>query len=100
MLQDSGFTDVMIGAGVDTFGGAAGEGNARAFEVYGYAFMACRPPGWRAAGVLPRPDDTSTLGHEAGHNKGPPIMTRPSTTHSSTRVAPALASDPRLTGSS
>jgi hypothetical protein len=45
MLQDSGFTGVVIGEGVDTFGGAAGEGNARAFEVYGYAFMASRPPG-------------------------------------------------------
>jgi hypothetical protein len=45
MLQDSGFTGVVIGEGVDTFGGAAGEGNARAFEVYGYAFIASRPPG-------------------------------------------------------
>jgi hypothetical protein len=43
MLQDSGFTEVMIGEPVDTFGGARGEGKARAFEVYGYAFMACRP---------------------------------------------------------
>jgi hypothetical protein len=45
MLQDSGFTGVVIGGAVDTFGGAMGEGNARAFEVYGYAFMASRPPG-------------------------------------------------------
>jgi hypothetical protein len=44
MLQDSGFTDVVTGAAVDTFGGANGEGKARAFEVYGYAFMARRPP--------------------------------------------------------
>jgi hypothetical protein len=29
---------------VDTFGGAKGEENARAFEVYGYAFMASRAP--------------------------------------------------------
>jgi hypothetical protein len=43
MLQDSGFTDVVIGEPVDTFGGAPGESKARAFEVYGYAFMACRP---------------------------------------------------------
>ncbi len=43
MLQDSGFTDVAIGAAVDTFGGAKGEDNARAFAVYGYAFMARRP---------------------------------------------------------
>jgi len=44
MLQDSGFTDVVTGEAVDTFGGAKGEDNARAFEVYGYAFMASRPP--------------------------------------------------------
>jgi hypothetical protein len=43
MLQDSGFTDVVIGEPVDTFGGAQGEDQARAFEVYGYAFMAGRP---------------------------------------------------------
>ena len=28
-----------IGDAVDTFGGATGEENARAFEVYGYAFL-------------------------------------------------------------
>ena len=43
MLQDSGFTDVVIGEAVDTFGGARGEDKARAFEVYGYTFMASRP---------------------------------------------------------
>ena len=43
MLQDSGFTDVETGDPVDTFGGAKGEAQARAFEVYGYAFMARRP---------------------------------------------------------
>ena len=43
MLQDSGFTDVVIGQAFDTFGGAKGEAKARAFEVYGYAFMARRP---------------------------------------------------------
>jgi hypothetical protein len=43
MLQDSGFTDVVTGDPVDTFGGAKGEAKARAFEVYGYAFMARRP---------------------------------------------------------
>jgi hypothetical protein len=42
MLQDSGFTDVSIGDAVDTFGGADGEEKARAFEVYGYAFLARR----------------------------------------------------------
>jgi hypothetical protein len=44
MLQDSGFTDVVIGQAVDTFDGAKGEDKARAYEVYGYAFMASRPP--------------------------------------------------------
>jgi hypothetical protein len=44
MPQDSGFTDVVIGEAVDTFGGAKGGDKARAFEVYGYAFMASRPP--------------------------------------------------------
>ena len=43
MLQDSGFTDVEVSEAVDTFGGAKGEGKARAFEVYGYAFVARRP---------------------------------------------------------
>jgi hypothetical protein len=43
MLQDIGFTDVVTGPAVDTFGGANGEGNARAFEVYGYAFLARKP---------------------------------------------------------
>jgi len=42
-LEDSGFTKVEIGAPVDTFGGAGGEKNARAFEVYGYAFLAVKP---------------------------------------------------------
>ena len=37
MLETAGFTDVVIGPAVDTFGGASGEDNARAFEVYGYA---------------------------------------------------------------
>jgi hypothetical protein len=43
MLQDSGFTNVVIGEPADTFGGAKGEVKARAFEVYGYAFLAHRP---------------------------------------------------------
>jgi hypothetical protein len=42
MLEDSGFADVVVGEAVDTFGGAKGEDQARAFEVYGYAFLACR----------------------------------------------------------
>jgi hypothetical protein len=40
MLTEVGFIDVEIGPPVDTFGGAAGEANARTFEVYGYAFLA------------------------------------------------------------
>ncbi len=43
MLHDSGFTGVVAGDAVDTFGGARGEDKARAFEVYGYAFVARRP---------------------------------------------------------
>jgi hypothetical protein len=43
MLEDSGFINVQIGEATDTFGGAQGEGKARAFEVYGHAFMAIRP---------------------------------------------------------
>nr|WP_261763873.1 hypothetical protein [Pseudonocardia asaccharolytica] len=42
MLEQSGFTDVRIGPAWDTFGGALGEGNARAFEVFGYPFLARR----------------------------------------------------------
>ena len=43
MLEQAGFVDVAVGPGVDTFGGAGGEKNARAYEVYGYAFLARRP---------------------------------------------------------
>jgi len=43
MLEDSGFVDVEIGPPVDTFGGAKGEEKARAFAVYGYAFLAGKP---------------------------------------------------------
>lgn len=44
MLDDIGFTDIAVGEPVDTFGGAGGETNARAYEVYGYSFLARRPP--------------------------------------------------------
>jgi hypothetical protein len=40
VLEEAGFIDVVIGEAVDTFGGAKGEDKARAFAVYGYAFMA------------------------------------------------------------
>ena len=43
MLEDSGFADIVIGDPVDTFGGATGEEKARAYEVYGYAFLARNP---------------------------------------------------------
>jgi hypothetical protein len=42
MLEQTGFVDVQIGPAVDTFGGASGEEKARAYEVYGYAFLARR----------------------------------------------------------
>ena len=43
MLEEIGFVDVEIGPAADTFGGAGGENNARAFEVYGYPFLARKP---------------------------------------------------------
>jgi hypothetical protein len=43
MLEDVEFVDVQIGPAADTFGGAIGEDKARAFDVYGYAFLARRP---------------------------------------------------------
>ena len=43
MLEAAGFTDIEIGDAVDTFGGARGEENARAYEAYGYAFLARKP---------------------------------------------------------
>ena len=42
MLEDSGFAMLGIGPPMDTFGGSGGERNARAYEVYGYAFLARR----------------------------------------------------------
>jgi hypothetical protein len=43
MLADSGFVDIRIGPPADTFGGAGGEKNARAFAVFGYPFIARKP---------------------------------------------------------
>ena len=43
MLDDIGFVDIQIGPAADTFGGASGEEKARAFDVYGYAFLARNP---------------------------------------------------------
>ena len=45
MIEQAGFEGVNIGEAVDTFGDAGGETNARAFEVYGYAFLARKPGG-------------------------------------------------------
>jgi hypothetical protein len=45
MLEEVGFTEILIGDPVDTFGGAEGEPKARAFQVYGYAFRARKPTG-------------------------------------------------------
>jgi len=44
MLEQTGFVDVRIGDPVDTFGGAGGEANARAYEVFGHSFVAHKPP--------------------------------------------------------
>lgn len=43
MIQGTGFIDIQIGDPVDTFGGAGGEDNARAFDVSGYSFFARKP---------------------------------------------------------
>ena len=43
MLEETGFTDVVVGEPVDTFGGAGGEAKARAYEVFGYVFLARKP---------------------------------------------------------
>lgn len=43
MLEEIGFADVRIGPPVDTFGGAPGEHNARAYDVRGYGFLARKP---------------------------------------------------------
>ena len=43
MLEETGFTDVVVGEPVDTFGGAGGEAKARAYDVFGYPFLARKP---------------------------------------------------------
>ena len=43
MLEEQRFRGRGDRQAVDTFGGAKGEGNARAFEVYGYPFLARKP---------------------------------------------------------
>jgi arsenite methyltransferase len=43
LMADAGFVDIEVGPGIDTFGGAPGEKNARAFEVAGHPFFARKP---------------------------------------------------------
>ena len=43
MMRQVGFVDVEVGPSVDVFAGAGGETNAKAFAVYGYAFVGTRP---------------------------------------------------------
>ena len=43
MLEQADFVEVRIGEPADTFGGAGGETNARAYQVFGYPFLACKP---------------------------------------------------------
>jgi hypothetical protein len=43
MLEDVGFIGVQIGPAADTFAGASGEDKARAYQVYGYTFLARKP---------------------------------------------------------
>ena len=43
MITGAGLTDVAFGPIVDTFGGAAGEENARRFGTYGYPIRARKP---------------------------------------------------------
>ena len=43
MLEDIGFVEIEIGSPTDTFEGAGGEKKARAFEVFGYPFLARKP---------------------------------------------------------
>ena len=58
MLDQSGFDPLAVGEPVDTFSGAAGEGNARTFDVHGYAFLARKRYGLRSAPALSRPAET------------------------------------------
>lgn len=43
MLVQAGFEAVAIGDPVDTFAGTSGEAKARAFDVFGYPFLARKP---------------------------------------------------------
>jgi hypothetical protein len=43
MLEEIGFVDIATGEPVDAFGGAKGEEKARAYDVFGYSFLARSP---------------------------------------------------------
>lgn len=43
LIQDAGFGDLAVGLATDTFGGAAGQARARAFDVYAHTFRAVKP---------------------------------------------------------
>jgi SAM-dependent methyltransferase len=43
VIANAGFVDIEVGDRIDTFGGAPGETNARAYDVYGYPFFARKP---------------------------------------------------------
>jgi hypothetical protein len=43
MMRQTGFVDIEIGPAVDVFRGAGGEENARAFAVFGHAFLGHKP---------------------------------------------------------
>jgi SAM-dependent methyltransferase len=42
-IEGAGFADMAVGLATDTFGGAAGESRARAFDVYAHTFRAVKP---------------------------------------------------------
>jgi len=43
ILEGVGLVEVEFGPEVDTYAGASGEGNARRFGTYGYAFRGHKP---------------------------------------------------------
>ena len=43
MIEGAGLSGVEFGPIVDTFGGAAGEGEARQFGTFGYPILARKP---------------------------------------------------------
>jgi SAM-dependent methyltransferase len=43
LIQDAGFDELAVGLPTDTFGGAAGEARARAFDVHAHTFRAVKP---------------------------------------------------------